>query len=1377
MNIRPNIVKNKVTKIGICESDLKQLSKLKIISWNIQSSNDIEGNKFKRQDFMKIINQGDILCLQEVRQVNKISGFRSKHNLRDGSNSGGVSINYKNFLHKGIEEIKKYKMDDLLICKLRKKFFKLENDIFIINAYVTPQNSSAKVKRDGKEMLIKISDIVNELKVKGGLIICGDFNARIADSPGLIRHDEDNNHLQLPDDYVPDEFTPRNSQDQFKNAFCTNFLSLVKNNRLKILNGRTLGDLSGAYTCIKSRGCSVVDYFATTSDVTKNVLFLEVLPFTHFSDHCPVQLTMKTNKISVTEYQSIDKLYDVGPSRYIIHQSMKENFTNAQETQEATLPLNELNDIISSFATQQPLPTREQISDVNLKFTKHLQDIANSCFKKTKSHITKKKKNSEPWFNRSCKEAKKDLQKASRTASEYKQSEFLRVNFYHVKKFYRTLVDRYKKDFFDRMNKDIENGKIINWQQFKRLKQYRGNKLDFDSLDMTNFEEFFKSLYADEHATINSDTKNNILREADDINEIATNQNNTNDKLNCRISTEEISHGIRLLKSGKASADDMIANELLKWLNTRNIETLRELFNICLDSGVYPWNTNIITPLHKKGTKEDPDNYRAVAVSSTIGKLFSTILLERFKEFRRQVTPEPPNQLGFTKNAQTYDHILTLQTIASKYKKLKTPVYAIFVDFSKAFDSVCRQALFLKLAQSNATGKFYSVLRDMYTHSVGRIKLSGHLSNTFNIEKGTEQGHPLSPDLFKLYLKDLSPDLDLKNCPVLADTLISHLLWADDLILLSLDTKTTQKQLDILNNFCTQWGLEPNIGKTKAMIIGYNDKRESTPPEFLLGKLEIEVVDEYCYLGIIINKSGSLKTAQTTLKDKAMRAFFGLKRTINRTKISFKAATTLFDSLIKPISLYGAPVWLPTSPMIKNILSSINNYPNNLANLTNKIARTPWERPHISYLRWILGVHKKSSIIGLWGETGRFPLVYQSIKLTLNYFKRLTSKQIAVNSFVHAALTEQMRLNLPWYRNIQNLAKLDEIYLKDDITAFKEINKNRPEKISFLNVNKRNYSQKSFLLISELSHLKVATKIPSKQFRIPIIMDKLRYHFIRCWKFEKNNSTKLSLFYDKIKKCFEKEQYLDYVVNSTSRYMTTKIRISAHDLEIETGRYKNIARDKRTCKWCQLSLGLEESNNKGYTSQASCSLEKYIENENHVLFECDLYHDLRKKLITTLKNMPKKFLDVDTDGAVSDDRNNVTAQIFESFKNINQTNISSSFSKLQSNMYNITNYQHTSPTQSQTATVIAISTPINITSIPKTNPSTFTNSTDKIKFDPLQFHFSRPNYANENSEEIDKIRSYLQNALSAFIKNCLNKRKKFLEELVLSNTQVAQANN
>ena len=64
----------------------------------------------------------------------------------------------------------------------------------------------------------------------------------------------------------------------------------------------------------------------------------------------------------------------------------------------------------------------------------------------------------------------------------------------------------------------------------------------------------------------------------------------------------------------------------------------------------------------------------------------------------------------------------------------------------------------------------------------------------FDVKKGTEQGHPLSPDLFKIYIRDLSPQLDHDNCPKLMNQLISHLLWADDLILLALDPETLQKQ-------------------------------------------------------------------------------------------------------------------------------------------------------------------------------------------------------------------------------------------------------------------------------------------------------------------------------------------------------------------------------------------------------------------------------------------------------------------------------------------------------------------------------------------------------------------------------------------------------
>ena len=87
--------------------------------------------------------------------------------------------------------------------------------------------------------------------------------------------------------------------------------------------------------------------------------------------------------------------------------------------------------------------------------------------------------------------------------------------------------------------------------------------------------------------------------------------------------------------------------------------------------------------------------------------------------------PDPPNQLGFTKGAQTYDHILTLNTIISKYKTIIRNLFRqSFVDFRKAFDSVCREALFYKLSCLGVTGKVFNVLRHMYSSSTGQIKLS-----------------------------------------------------------------------------------------------------------------------------------------------------------------------------------------------------------------------------------------------------------------------------------------------------------------------------------------------------------------------------------------------------------------------------------------------------------------------------------------------------------------------------------------------------------------------------------------------------------------------------------------------------------------------------
>ena len=148
---------------------------------------------------------------------------------------------------------------------------------------------------------------------------------------------------------------------------------------------------------------------------------------------------------------------------------------------------------------------------------------------------------------------------------------------------------------------------------------------------------------------------------------------------------------------------------------------------------------------------------------------------------------------------------------------------ACFVDFAKAFDSLARDALLHKIVTMGITGKFFDTLKNMYTNTCSRVKLINKLSKSIDHNNGVEQGHPLSPELFKMFIRDLSIFLndcstnhDL-NFPYLADTLINHLLWADDLVLLALDEKSLQELISILGNFCEEWGLVINFKKTKVM--------------------------------------------------------------------------------------------------------------------------------------------------------------------------------------------------------------------------------------------------------------------------------------------------------------------------------------------------------------------------------------------------------------------------------------------------------------------------------------------------------------------------------------------------------------------------------
>jgi hypothetical protein len=112
-----------------------------------------------------------------------------------------------------------------------------------------------------------------------------------------------------------------------------------------------------------------------------------------------------------------------------------------------------------------------------------------------------------------------------------------------------------------------------------------------------------------------------------------------------------------------------------------------KLFNIILNYGKFPelWCEGLITSIFKSGNKLDPNNYRGICVSSSLGTFFCLTLNDRLMNYTEQEKIIHHSQIGFMPGNRTADHILTLKTIHDKYVKQQNneKIYACFVDFKK----------------------------------------------------------------------------------------------------------------------------------------------------------------------------------------------------------------------------------------------------------------------------------------------------------------------------------------------------------------------------------------------------------------------------------------------------------------------------------------------------------------------------------------------------------------------------------------------------------------------------------------------------------------------------------------------------------------------
>ena len=158
-------------------------------------------------------------------------------------------------------------------------------------------------------------------------------------------------------------------------------------------------------------------------------------------------------------------------------------------------------------------------------------------------------------------------------------------------------------------------------------------------------------------------------------------------------SVDEVWRSIAKLKNGKSAGMDGIPGEIWKYGGEVLLNRLHTIIVDVWESEEVPkeWRDGIFIPLHKKGDKSICDNYRGMSLLSVAGKVLSQVIMMRLEPVLDEILPE--TQCGFHKNRSCTDITFTARQLQEKSMEQQRPIYFAFIDLTKAYGTVNRQAL------------------------------------------------------------------------------------------------------------------------------------------------------------------------------------------------------------------------------------------------------------------------------------------------------------------------------------------------------------------------------------------------------------------------------------------------------------------------------------------------------------------------------------------------------------------------------------------------------------------------------------------------------------------------------------------------------------
>lgn len=486
--------------------------------------------------------------------------------------------------------------------------------------------------------------------------------------------------------------------------------------------------------------------------------------------------------------------------------------------------------------------------------------------------------------------------------SKYKQ---YRNKLHHL---IRISKKRYYKEKFEQTKNNIRQtwsiiNEIINKQKTRKNlpKAFRYNNSEItDPLDIANqFNEYFANV----GPTLAEKIAPSSIRF-----ETFLERNHYESFFIKPVTEDEVEKELLKIDPTKSTGIDDLSPRVIQQIAPLIKQPLTSIFNKSFTTGRIPENlkTSLVTPVYKNEDESLFSNYRPVAVLPCFSKILERIMYNRLISFIEKHNILYSKQFGFRKNHSTETAIIDLiakLTDAIDKNKLTA---GIFLDLSKAFDTVNHSILITKLQHYGIRGITLEWFKNYLTNRNQIVKLNNTLSTKEKITCGVPQGSVLGPLLFLIYMNDIH------KC----SEILSFILFADDTNVFFSDTNikvlnhTLNDELKKVSKWLEANKLTLNIKKTQVILFKTKNKKTEEPLKIKINDKEIKQVDSTKFLGINIDSKLTWKQHIDYIQHKISKTTGILCKA--RHYVSLKVLRTLYYALVYPYLHYGNVIWANT---------------------------------------------------------------------------------------------------------------------------------------------------------------------------------------------------------------------------------------------------------------------------------------------------------------------------------------------------------------------------------------------------------------------------------------------------------------------------------